>query len=112
MQKVIRTGDKYIIKDKLSWGITKALMKSASLVCEKAKEIVPVRTGKLKGSIDFDYVKSEGDTYYIEMGSDLNYAGFVELGTVKQNPKPYLVPALQNSISEILNIIEKGITES
>ena len=65
-----------------------------------AKDMCPVDTGRLRASITHE----TGEDSVI-IGTNVEYAGYVELGTSKQDPQPYLVPSLQNHISEIERII-------
>ncbi len=58
-------------------------------VVTDAKSIVPVRTGTLQRSIMF----SGGDGEY-QVGSRVFYAPFVEYGTSRMRPQPFLGPAL------------------
>ena len=81
-------------------GIT-LLKKIAIDVQDTAKGLAPVRTGALRDSITAS-VETESLTAII--GSDLDYAIFVELGTRKQAPQPYLRQALSSSTTEIQGI--------
>lgn len=56
----------------------------------KAQELVPVDTGALRDSL-FVAPTDDGEV----IGSDLDYALFVELGTVHMAAQPYLTPAMQ-----------------
>lgn len=38
--------------------------------------------------------------YVVVIGSNVLYAPFVELGTIRSNPKPYLRPAIEQHIDE------------
>ena len=58
-------------------------------VVSDAKSIVPVRTGTLQRSITF----SGGEGEYT-VGSRVNYAPYVEYGTSRMRPQPFLTPAL------------------
>jgi HK97 gp10 family phage protein len=58
-------------------------------VVSDAKSIVPVRTGTLQRSIMFSGGRGE-----YTVGSRVNYAPFVEYGTSRMRPQPYLTPAL------------------
>lgn len=49
----------------------------------------PVDTGRLRASI---HSQVDGDS--VRIGTNVNYAVFVELGTRHQSPQPYLVPGL------------------
>lgn len=67
------------------------LIEQALEVEATAKELVPVRTGALRDSIQV-FPTSDPNIQYI--GSDLPYALAIELGTVKMPPQPYLRTAL------------------
>jgi HK97 gp10 family phage protein len=73
-------------------------------VVTDAKSIVPVRTGTLQRSIMF----TGGEGEYT-VGSRVHYASFVEYGTSRMRPKPFLTPALLWNISvlkeALLNIV-------
>lgn len=51
-----------------------------------AKSEVPVRTGALKESINWQVFSK----LWNKIGSDLHYAYYVEHGTVKMAPRPFL----------------------
>ncbi len=53
-----------------------------------------VRSGRLRASISWR-VLSDGEGVYAEVGSAVEYAAYVELGTERAAPRPYLVPALE-----------------
>lgn len=57
---------------------------SAQEALEKARQLAPVRTGRLKSSIR----REEGRVY-----TTLSYAGAVEWGSRYVPPRPYLLPA-------------------
>jgi Mu-like prophage protein gpG len=60
-------------------------------------------TGRLVGSI-----RHEHDFLSASVGSDVNYAGYLELGTSKMANRPYLVPSLE----ENNNLIERMIMDA
>jgi len=64
-----------------------------------AKRECPVDTGRLRNSISH---ASDEDTAYI--GTNVEYAPYVELGTSRQKAQPYLKPAVQDHVSEYKNI--------
>jgi HK97 gp10 family phage protein len=61
---------------------------SAGRVEATAKSLVPVETGLLRGSITADV-----SGLIAEIGTDVPYAGFVEYGTSRMAPQPYMGPA-------------------
>ena len=62
-----------------------------------------VVTGRLMGSITHEV---DGDGRAVVIGSNVEYAPFVELGTVKMSARPYLRPAVENHIAEYQNVLE------
>jgi len=61
-------------------------------------------TGRLRSSITHEI---EGTIGYV--GTNVEYAKAVELGTEKQSPQPYLRPALHKNEKEILKLFKKII---
>lgn len=80
------------------------ISKGAETVCESAKSLCPVDTGRLQSSIN---VQSGGNTAVIS--ADTEYAAFVEFGTSKMSAQPYLVPALLSNEQAILSAIFEAI---
>ena len=69
--------------------VTDETVKDAAITIEtKAKTLVRVRTGLLRGSIRWRKI---GIASY-QVGSDISYAGFQEYGTRKMTAQPYLRP--------------------
>lgn len=67
-----------------------------------AKKECPVDTGRLRNSIT--HQRYDENTEVI--GSNVEYAPYVELGTHKQAAKPFLRPAAENHVSEYKQIVE------
>lgn len=58
-----------------------------------AKRLCPVDTGRLRASITHRLGRdSEG--LFVDVGTDVEYAPYVELGTSRMAARPYLRPAL------------------
>jgi HK97 gp10 family phage protein len=86
----------------------KVLRSSALAVERDAKAVVPVDTGFLKGSITTD-IEADGRfmSMSAEIGPTANYGGYVEYGTSRMSPQPYMGPALDKNKDKF----ERGIAE-
>lgn len=106
-----------------------ALNESCLLVENTAKENCPVDSGQLRNSIASNVSGETG-----EVGTNVEYAPYVEYGTgvfnpgrltpwsyqdasgewhttTGQKPQPFLVPALDSNRDEILNIFKEKVKE-
>ena len=74
-------------------------------VTARAKENVPVYTGKLKNSINYDVSDDK-----LKVGTDVEYGKYVEVGSV-HNPAAshFLLNAMQNHASEYKQTIENNL---
>ena len=62
---------------------------AANAVCESAKALAPVETGRLRNSIR---VRAEGGQAYVF--TDCEYAAAVEFGTSRRSARPFLTAAV------------------
>lgn len=60
-----------------------------------AKSLCPVDTGRLRSSISY-----EVEDLTVRIGSDVEYAIYVEMGTRYQRARPYLRPAFFAAVSQ------------
>lgn len=77
-----------------SGAVAKDLERRAVKVEAAAKRQCPVDTGRLRASITHS-LDRDGEGLYAVIGSDVEYAPHVELGTSRMRPQPFLRPALQ-----------------
>ena len=89
------------------------LERAGEIVGEKARQLVPVDTGKLKATIRVARLKGDPkQNIRVYAGNRLKggafYAHMVEKGTVKMKAKPFLRPALNASKGQIMAIMENG----
>lgn len=70
-----------------------------------AKRQCPVDTGNLRNSITHKQLDENTEI----IGSNVEYAPYVELGTVKMRAQPYLRPAVENHWDEYKKIIHEGL---
>lgn len=98
--------DKYA-KDTQS-KIADVITKGVLSIERSAKGNCPVDTGNLRASINSSVEKgSDGVTG--QVGTAVEYAQFVELGTKKQSAKPYLYPALKEHEQTIKTELAKAL---
>ena len=69
-----------------------------------AKKKCPVDTGNLRNSITNEVRSSEKAVY---IGTNVEYAAYVELGTTRTKAKPYLKPAAAEHSAVYKRIIEE-----
>lgn len=86
-------------------GSLEVALEEIGLVAEGyAKRLCPVDTGRLRNSISHAV---EGDFAYI--GTNVEYAPYVEMGTVYTDPRPYLKPAVVDHLDEYRKIAEDAL---
>ncbi len=69
-----------------------------------AKELCPVDTGRLRASIS--HARDDKAAY---IGTNVEYAAYVELGTSRMKPRPYLRPAAENHSDEYKDIVRAAL---
>lgn len=104
-QIIVRVNNTPEVLAKLKNGIKSALEESGNMVENGAALRCPVDTGRLRNSINHKLV---GDNK-VEIGSDVEYAGYVELGTSRMRKRPYLRPALESNEGAIQRIFESNL---
>lgn len=67
-----------------------------------AKQLCPVDTGNLRNSITHKQFDENTEV----IGTNVEYAPYVELGTVNMRARPYLRPAAENHSAEYRKIFE------
>ena len=84
-----------------------AALEEVGLVAEgNAKRACPVDTGRLRNSIT--HIVDEG-TRHVIIGTNVEYAPYVELGTRRQKPQPFLKPAANDHYSTYKGIFLKHL---
>lgn len=71
-----------------------------------AKDLCPVDTGRLRNSITHAVEADEKAAY---IGTNVEYAPYVELGTSKHKEQPFLRPAAQDHGDEYRSILESEL---
>ena len=73
-------------------------IEAAALTCfTRARQLVPVRTGRLRDSITVQRIS----TSKIAVEATASYSGFVEYGTRYMKPRPYMRPAAAEALEKL-----------
>ena len=82
-------------------------LETCGLVAEGyAKKLAPVDTGNLRNSITHTVDEEEPAAY---IGTDVEYAPYVCLGTIHMKAQPFLKPAVNDHKDEYRKIIENEL---
>lgn len=92
------------LQESINEGITRGVSEAGEIVVTEAKANCPVDTGNLRASIN---KQVSGNTCTV--GTNCEYAGYVEFGTYKMAAQPYLVPALLNNVDAIVSAVTEAI---
>ena len=90
----------------LSDAVERALTRIGLAAEGYAKKECPVDTGNLRNSITNEVQPSEKAVY---IGTNVEYAAYVELGTTRTRAKPYLKPAATEHSTVYKRILEEEI---
>lgn len=102
----IRQDNREAIANAIDLALVTAL-EEVGLVAEGyAKRACPVDTGRLRNSTT--HIVDEGDKCAV-IGTNVEYAPYVELGTRHQKPQPYLKPAAEDHESTYRSIFRKHL---
>lgn len=97
-----------LAKDELHKAMAVALEAVGLQAEEYAKGLCPVDTGLLRNSITHAVSDdSGGQAAYI--GTNVEYAAYVEMGTSRSKAQPYLKPAAENHKEEYKQIIKEQL---
>lgn len=103
------TGRMNVMVKKLDGELTvTALMAGAQIIVNHASEKAPYRTGTLRRSIHAEPV--QGETA-VMVGTDLEYAPFVEYGTSRMAARPFLRPAIDEHWDEVVREISAAMED-
>ena len=104
----IRENNAQQVEAALNSAIAKALTMIGQQAEGYAKLMCPVDTGRLRNSIT-NQIDLQANAVYI--GTNVEYGPYVELGTSRRHPHPYLKPAAADHAAEYRAIL-KGCLES
>jgi len=107
------------LDEKLSKALAEALDEISEKIRDDAKSFAPVDTGALrksirtekKGKLQVSIVAGGGGIINPHSGREVDYAGYVEFGTSHMSPQPYMQPAIEKNMNEILQIVKEKVLE-
>lgn len=93
------------VVDGIDSAIGVALEKIGLLAENYAERKCPVDTGNLRGSITHEVDTADNAVY---IGTNVEYAPYVELGTSRQEAQPFLRPAASEHGAQYRQVLEKA----
>lgn len=94
------------VVDGIDSAIGVALEKIGLLAENYAAKKCPVDTGNLRGSITYEVDTADNAVY---IGTDVEYAPHVELGTSRQKAQPFLRPAASEHGEQYRQVLKKAL---
>jgi HK97 gp10 family phage protein len=86
-----------------------ALTAGGELISNAAKGYAPVKTGNLRRSIHVEPGEASGSGASVQIGTNVSYSRFVELGTRHMSARPYLRPAADGQKAAVLNEVKTSL---
>lgn len=86
-----------------------AVNRSALAIQKGAKTRCPVDTGRLRASIKIQPAESTTGAFNLLVGTDVEYAEYVEFGTRRASAQPFLFPASEEERPRFIEEIKKAV---
>jgi HK97 gp10 family phage protein len=96
-----------ILTEEYPQAVVAGMMNVASNILATAQVLVPVRTGYLKSTLQFEQVSS----FQVRIKATAGYAYYVEFGTRRVSARLFLTNAVNQHLSEFGPEIEKQILD-
>ena len=78
----------------------------------KEGETPAVDTGILVNSINTELVSSDATSAWAQVGTGVEYAEFLEFGTSRMGPRPFMRPGFDNNEAKIKSVISRFAKQS
>lgn len=102
----VREDNREAIAEAIDQALATALEEIGLVAEGYAKRACPVDTGRLRNGITHVTMPDENAVY---IGTNVEHAPYVELGTRYQKPQPYLKPAAKDHASTYRAIMQKHL---
>ena len=93
------------IKERVREFISREIQEVGDYCVKRARELAPVRTGRLRSSINMRIVAGG-----VVVEATAPYAGYVEYGTRFMRPRPYIRPAVREALERLMQRADKLMT--
>ena len=94
------------VSDNIKAALLRGLEKCGLTAERFAKKLAPYDTGNLRNSITHEVDDGEPAVY---IGTNVEYAPYVCLGTIHMNAQPFLKPAVNDHKDEYRKILENSL---
>ena len=97
---------------------TRILLRAGNVVADRAKQLAPVDTGRLRDSIGVSTIAPKEMSFsirhddvrvFIGPAADVWYAPYVEFGTWKHEGHPFMRPAMDQTRDDVARVIAHGL---
>lgn len=92
--------------DQFPMALARAMEKIGLMAERYAKKLCPFDTGRLRNSITYAVDGGEEAVY---IGTNVEYAPYVELGNHRHDPQPFLVPAARDHVDQYSKILKSEL---
>lgn len=99
------------LENALTQEVITALMRGGMIIEADAKRRCPVDTGRLRASLTTDVEREGKTTFVLKVGTNVEYASFVENGTSRMAAQPFLRPAVDAKAKDVVDEIRESIRE-
>lgn len=99
---IVRENNAKVIEQGIDDAVLRALEKIGLVAEGYAKRLCPVDTGRLRNSITHAI---DNGGRYVAIGTNVEYAPFVELGTSRMDERPFLRPAARDHADQYSSIL-------
>ncbi|HJK81933.1 MAG TPA: HK97 gp10 family phage protein [Methanocorpusculum sp.] len=99
------------LENALTQEIITALMRGGMIIEADAQRRCPVDTERLRTSLTTDVEREGETTFVLKVGTNVEYASFVEYGTSRMAAQPFLRPAVDAKAKDVVDEIRESIRE-
>lgn len=89
--------------------VQRIVQQGAGRLRDHAKNVVPVRTARLKNSIQVTSFKRTSTGAEATVGPNTEYEMYVEYGTSRMAARPYMRPATEQAFQDMLGMVKRSL---